>query len=290
MTKDIQIKSLGSRISTWGEGPLWWNQSLYYVDIEGKAIIELNTETQNEQIWQFEQRIGCLAPIDKTQLLYAGDTGIYRFNTQNGESTFIADPESGLKENRFNDGKCDPMGRFWAGTISLKKIQGTAALYCLDAQQSVTQKLANLTNSNGLAWSADATRFFHIDTPLRRIHTYKYDKNTGSIQDKMTLVDTQALGFDSSPDGMTIDTEDNLWVAFCHGGCVAQFNSRNGELIECIQLPVIETTACTFGGPNLDRLFVTTGIKKDLKETGAGKLYVIDGLRSKGRLANSYTI
>jgi sugar lactone lactonase YvrE len=290
MSQDIRITSLGSRISTWGEGPLWWNQSLYYVDIEGKAIIKLNTETQNEQIWQFDQRIGCLAPIDKTQLLYAGDTGIYRFNTQNGESTFIADPESDLKENRFNDGKCDPMGRFWAGTISLKKIQGTAALYCLDAQQSITQKLANLTNSNGLAWSADATRFFHIDTPTRCIHSYQYDNYSGSIQDKTTLVDTQAHGFDSSPDGMTIDREDNLWVAFCHGGCVAQFDSKNGALIQSIELPVVETTACTFGGHNLDRLFVTTGIKKDLREANAGKVFVIDGLKIQGQATHPFKI
>ena len=290
MAEDIRISTIGSRESIWGEGPLWWNQSLYYVDIEGKAIIQLNTETESERIWQLDQRIGCIAPIDNQRLLYAGDKGIFSFDTDTGDSTLIGDPEADYLDNRFNDGKCDPLGRFWAGTINLKKVKGTAALYCLDHQQTITQKLDGLTNSNGLAWSADATRFFHIDTPTRTIQSYAFEKQTGALIQQSTLVDTQAAGFDSSPDGMTIDTEDNLWVAFCHGGCVAQFDSTNGALIKSIELPVVETTACTFGGRNLDRLFVTTGLKKDLKEANAGKIYVIDGLMSKGRFANAYKI
>lgn len=288
--KDIRIRTMGSRESIWGEGPLWWNQSLYYVDIEGKAIIQLNTETESERIWQLDQRIGCIAPIDNQRLLYAGDKGIFSFDTDTGDSTLIGDPEADYLDNRFNDGKCDPLGRFWAGTINLKKVKGTAALYCLDHQQRITQKLDGLTNSNGLAWSADATRFFHIDTPTRTIQSYAFEKQTGALIQQSILVDTKAAGFDSSPDGMTIDTEDNLWVAFCHGGCVAQFDSTNGALIQSIELPVVETTACTFGGRNLDRLFVTTGLKKDLKEANAGKIYVIDGLMSKGRFANAYKI
>ena len=288
--KDIRIQTIGSRTSVWGEGPLWWNQSLYYVDIEGKAIIQLNTETESERIWQLDQRIGCIAPIDNQRLLYAGDKGIFSFDTDTGNSTLIGDPEADYLDNRFNDGKCDPLGRFWAGTINLKKVKGTAALYCLDHQQTITQKLDGLTNSNGLAWSADATRFFHIDTPTRTIQSYTFEKQTGALTQQSTLVDTQAAGFDSSPDGMTIDTEDNLWVAFCHGACVAKFDSKDGTLLQSIELPVVETTACTFGGRNLDRLFVTTGMKKDLNEPDAGKIFVIDGLSSKGYPARTYKI
>ena len=120
-SKDIRIQTIGSRESIWGEGPLWWNQSLYYVDIEGKAIIQLNTETGSERIWQLDQRIGCIAPIDNQRLLYAGDKGIYSFDTKTGDSKLIGDPEADYLDNRFNDGKCDPLGRFWAGTINLKK-------------------------------------------------------------------------------------------------------------------------------------------------------------------------
>ena len=289
-SKDIRIQTIGSRTSAWGAGPLWWNQSLYYVDIEGKAIIQLNTETETERTWQLDQRIGCIAPIDNQRLLYAGDKGIFYFDTKTGDSTLIGDPEADHLDNRFNDGKCDPFGRFWAGTINLKKVKGTASLYCLNHQQTIIQKLDGLTNSNGLAWSADAKRFFHIDTPTRTIQSYAFEKQTGVLSQQSTLVDTQAAGFDSSPDGMTIDTEDNLWVAFCHGACVAQFDSKDGTLLQTIKLPVVETTACTFGGPKLNRLFVTTGIKKDLHEPNAGKVFVIDGLNTKGYPAQTYKI
>jgi sugar lactone lactonase YvrE len=286
----LSIKAIGKRRSLWGEGPIWWNNSLYYVDIEGKAIIRLNPDSEAETVWEFSERIGCIAPCNNGQLLYAGDNGISIFDPQTNKSSSIIDPESHLPDNRFNDGKCDPYGRFWGGTISLKKIQGSAALYCLDSQQNIEKKLEGLTNSNGLAWSQDKKRFFHIDTPSRIIQAYAFDIDTSKISKLATIVDTEALGFDSSPDGMTIDEQDNLWVAFCHGGCVACFDSKSGDLLQTIKIPAIETTACTFGGQTLNRLFITTGIKKGYSEKHAGKIFVIDGLPIKGTPAFTYTL
>lgn len=286
----LSIQAIGKRHSLWGEGPIWWNDSLYYVDIEGKAIVRLNPDTGEEITWEFSERIGCIAPCNNGQLLYAGDNGISIFDTHTKKSAPITDPEPHLPDNRFNDGKCDPYGRFWAGTISLKKVQGSASLYCLSPDRNLEKKLEGLTNSNGLAWSQDKQRFFHIDTPSRSIQAYAYNGDTGGISQGSTLVDTKALGFDSSPDGMTIDREDNLWVAFCHGGCVASFNSKSGTLLQTIKIPAIETTACTFGGTAFDRLFVTTGIKKDTPENDAGKIFVIDGLPITGSPPHSYTL
>jgi sugar lactone lactonase YvrE len=286
----LKIQAIGKRHSLWGEGPIWWNDSLYYVDIEGKAIIRINPDTEEETVWEFPERIGCIAPCNNSQLLYAGDNGISIFDIQTKVSTSITDPENHLPDNRFNDGKCDPYGRFWGGTISLKKIKGSASLYCLDTNQNLEKKLEGLTNSNGLAWSQDKKRFFHIDTPSRSIQAYIYNGASAEISQATTIVDTEALGFDSSPDGMTIDVQDNLWVAFCHGGCVACFDSRNGKLLQTIEIPAIETTACTFGGTELNRLFVTTGIKKDTPENNAGRIFVIDGLPIKGTPPNTYTL
>ena len=286
----LKIQAIGKRHSLWGEGPIWWNDSLYYVDIEGKAIVRINPDTEEETVWEFPERIGCIAPCNNSQLLYAGDNGISIFDTQTKVSTSITDPENHLPDNRFNDGKCDPYGRFWGGTISLKKIKGSASLYCLDTNQNLEKKLEGLTNSNGLAWSQDKKRFFHIDTPSRSIQAYIYNGASAEISQATTIVDTEALGFDSSPDGMTIDVQDNLWVAFCHGGCVACFDSRNGKLLQTIEIPAIETTACTFGGTELNRLFVTTGIKKDTPENNAGRIFVIDGLPIKGTPPNTYTL
>jgi sugar lactone lactonase YvrE len=286
----LKIQAIGKRHSLWGEGPIWWNDSLYYVDIEGKAIIRINPDTEEETVWEFPERIGCITPCNNSQLLYAGDNGISIFDIQTKVSTSITDPENHLPDNRFNDGKCDPYGRFWGGTISLKKIKGSASLYCLDTNQNLEKKLEGLTNSNGLAWSQDKKRFFHIDTPSRSIQAYIYNGASAEISQATTIVDTEALGFDSSPDGMTIDAQDNLWVAFCHGGCVACFDSRNGKLLQTIEIPAIETTACTFGGTELNRLFVTTGIKKDTPENNAGRIFVIDGLPIKGTPPNTYTL
>ena len=286
----LNIQAIGKRHSLWGEGPIWWNDSLYYVDIEGKAIIRLNPESEEETIWEFPERVGCIAPCNNGQLLYAGDKGITIFDPQTQKCSAITDPESHLTDNRFNDGKCDPFGRFWGGTISLKKIKGSASLYCLDSQQNIEKKLEGLTNSNGLAWSQDKKQFFHIDTPSRSIQAYAYDGDTSEISQARTIINTEALGFDSSPDGMTIDSQDNLWVAFCHGGCVACFDSKNGALLQTIEIPAIETTACTFGGQALNRLFVTTGIKKNYPEKNAGKIFVIDGLPIKGTQPYTYTL
>jgi len=289
-SSSLTIQAIGKRQSLWGEGPIWWNDSLYYVDIEGKAIIRLNPYTEEETIWEFPERIGCVVPCNNGHLLYAGDNGISIFDPQTKQSSHITDPESHLPDNRFNDGKCDPYGRFWGGTISLKKFKGSASLYCLDTAKNLEKKLEGLTNSNGLTWSQDKKRFFHIDTQSRSIQAYDYNGETSEISLATTIVNTEALGFDSSPDGMTIDSQDNLWVAFCHGGCVACFDSKNGDLLQTIKVPAIETTACTFGGQALNRLFITTGIKKDYPEKHAGKIFVIDGLPITGTLPYTYTL
>ena len=102
------------------------------------------------------------------------------------------------------------------------------------------------------------------------------------------IVGTDKAGFDSSPDGMTIDAEDKIWVAFCHGGCVVRFDPASGKMLQQVDFPAAETTACAFGGPKLDRLFVTTGVKKSADEPDGGKIFVIDGIGIKGVKAVAY--
>lgn len=275
---------MGNTVSQWGEGPIWWDGYLYYVDIEGHHLRRLDPESAEESAWDVGERIGTVVPTPaKDVVIYAGDTGFVRFNLETGEKTPLADPEAALRgKNRFNDGKCDPAGRFWAGTISTVKDTGTANLYCLDTDGTCTLKVPGLTNSNGICWSADAETLYHIDTPTQEIRAYDFDPATGEIRNPRAVVDTAARGYASSPDGMTIDSEGMLWVAFCHGGCVVRFDpSKDKELLR-VDLPCIETTACAFGGPNLDRLFVTTGIKHGIDEPEAGRVFVIDGLGVQG--------
>lgn len=129
---------------------------------------------------------------------------------------------------------------------------------------------------------------FYIDTPTKQVRAYDFDSASGDLSNARVVIDTAALGFADSPDGMTIDAEDRVWIAFCHGGCVAQFDPATGECLQKVDLPCVETTACAFGGPNLDRLFVTTGIHKSILEADAGKVFVIDGLKVQGVKAFAY--
>ncbi|MDQ8193200.1 SMP-30/gluconolactonase/LRE family protein [Coraliomargarita sp. SDUM461004] len=280
----FNIQTIGQQVSTWGEGPIWWGKHLLYVDINGKKLNRLDPQTGKESVWDIGERIGTVVPTDHdNEVIYAGDNGCIRLNLSTGEKTTLADPESELRgKNRFNDGKCDPAGRFWAGTISMVKKTGSANLYCLDSDGSLSLKISDVTNSNGICWSIDAKTMYYIDTPTQEVRAYDYDLATGTISNSRVVINTAAHGYASSPDGMTIDADGMLWIAFCHGGCVVRFDPNKNQECLRIDLPCIETTACTFGGEQLDRLFVTTGIKTDLDEPDAGKVFVIDGLGIKG--------
>ena len=285
----IDISTIGTRQSKWGEGPIWWRSHLLYVDIEGHQIVRLNPETGNEQTWNVGERVGTIDPKISGGFLYAGDSGIVDFDPLTGSKYTLADPEREKRAtNRFNDGKCDPAGRFWAGTISLIKNTGDAALYMLDNDNQLQIKLPKVTNSNGICRSSDATVMYYIDTPLKKIQSFRYNIKTGGISEASVAVDTAALGYKDSPDGMTIDSTGMLWVAFCHGGCVVRFNPYTGAKLQQVDLPCLETTACAFGGAELDRLFVTTGMHKTLTEKDAGKVFVLDGIGVQGIPAFAY--
>lgn len=286
---ELTIEQIGSRSSKWGEGPIFWQDHLYYVDIEGHALIRLNPQNGEEKIWDMGERIGTVVPCQSGDLLCAGDSGIYRFNPLDGSKISLADPEAEKRpDNRFNDGKCDPGGRFWAGTISTVKKTGDASLYQLDESGSLKRMISGVTNSNGICWDQEKKLMYYIDTPTQKVTVYDYDLANGKIENSRTAVDFTKFGIEGSPDGMTMDVEGMLWVAMCHGGAVLQINPDTGELLRKVLLPCVETTACTFGGNRLDRLFVTTGIHKTLEEAGAGHVFVVDGLNAQGTPAQPY--
>ncbi len=260
-----------NHISQWGEGPIWHADRLLYVDIESHNIIAFTPSTGVEKIWNVGQRVGTVVPRASGGLVWAGDHGFYFLDEATGISTAIADPEPDLADNRFNDGKCDPAGRLWAGTINLKK-QPTAALYCLHTDLRVEKKFSPITNSNGIIWSRDGSTLFYIDTPSKKVRAFDFDITTSAITNERTIWDTtEILGV---PDGMTIDSEDRLWVAFCHGSQVLCFNPASQKVEHQINLPCIETTACAFGGTDLQDLYITTGLKPGLEEPLAGRLFV----------------
>ncbi|MBC8127936.1 MAG: SMP-30/gluconolactonase/LRE family protein [Gloeobacteraceae cyanobacterium ES-bin-144] len=274
----IRTEPVGHMRCQWGEGPIWWQGALYFVDIEGHRVHRYDPATGDEKSWDVGQRVGTVVPRENGGLVIAGDNGFLFLDEKTGALTPIADPEPDMPNNRFNDGKCSPDGRFFAGTISLTKTSGDAKLYRLNPDLTVHQAFSPVTNSNGIVWSADGKTVYYIDTP--RLEVLAFDYENGHMQNPRSIVSTGHI--EASPDGMTIDSDGNLWIAFCHGGCVSCFDPETGNELHRIALPCLETTACAFGGPDLADLFVTTGVHKTAKEEHAGRLFVIRGLSVKG--------
>jgi sugar lactone lactonase YvrE len=168
----------------------------------------------------------------------------------------LAEVEAHLPENRFNDGKCDPAGRYWAGTMSLTDQPSKGALYQLEADHTVKRLIPDVSISNGLAWTSDGGTMYFADTPTRQIAAFDYDLVTGDVNNRRTVVHIpEDQGF---PDGMTIDSEGMIWVAHWDGWQVSRWNPNTGEQLCAIPVPASQVTSCTFGGPDLDQLFITT--------------------------------
>jgi sugar lactone lactonase YvrE len=272
------IEPVSTFRARWGEGPIWWGNALYYVDIEGQKVICFNPASGTERTWDVGQRVGTVVPREAGGLVIAGDHGLLFLDEESGALTPIVDPEQDKPDNRFNDGKCSPDGRFFAGTISLVKKIGDARLYRLDPDLSLHEVFGPVTNSNGIVWSGDGKTVYYIDTPRREVLAFDYED--GHLRNPRSAVSTETV--DASPDGMTIDCEDHLWVAFCHGACVICYDPVSGKELRRIDFPCLETTACAFGGPGLSDLYVTTGIHKSVEEEHAGRLFVVRGLGTHG--------
>lgn len=199
---------------------------------------------------------------------------------------------------RFNDGKCDPAGRFWVGTMDLSCDAGKGALYCVQGHAShanIQCKVRPANIPNGIVWNRKGDTMYWIDTsqePLR-IDAFDYDLQSGTISNRRIAVNTGDRGY---PDGCAIDEDDNIWVAKWAGWCVECYDPRANKLLHRIELPVEQVTSCTFGGEQLDQLYITTaycGLSAEAKRQQplAGGLFVADlsGLAIKGMPAYSYS-
>ncbi len=263
---------VGSFVSKWGEGPIWHGNRLLYVDIEAHKVISFDPISGAEKVCDVGERVGTVVPRQQGGLVIAGDNGFAFVDESTGKVTSISDPEADLDTNRFNDGKCDPAGRFWAGTMHLGPNRtASGSVYVMHSDLRVQKKYGPVTVSNGLVWTKDARTMFYIDTPRKNVIVFDFDNHTGVISNERVAFVT--MDYPGVPDGMTIDSKDRLWVAFCHGGAIRCFD-HSGRCEAEIRFPVREVTACAFGGPNLEDLYVTTGIPGSDPEPLAGRLFV----------------
>ena len=242
-----------------GEGPCWdaRKQLLHWVDIERFELHTYNPATKTDRIINVGQHIGAAVVRKSGGFVVALRDGIYHLNEETEALEKIVDPEPDCPENRFNDGKCDPAGRLWAGTMHLPETKDNCGhLYCIDADLSVRRRVDDVSISNGLAWSPDEKTMYFIDSPTRQCVAFDYDKATGGISNRRVAV-TIPEG-EGWPDGMNIDAEGMLWIALWEGWAVRRYNPENGNLLDEIKLPVARPTSCVFGGEDLRTLYITS--------------------------------
>ena len=264
-----------------GEGSLWDEQGqvLYWIDIVQNKVFRFDPKNGSNLAFDVGENVGTVVVTINDKLLVALRTGFAWLNPETGRLTRITDPESDKPHTRFNDGKCDPRGRFWAGTMVENSSKGDGALYCLDTDLTVTRKLTGVSCSNGLVWSRDSRRLFYIDTPTRQIQCFDYDPETASLSSPRTVVEIPAEA--GAPDGMTIDEDDGLWVALFGGSKVVRYDSSSGEANFEISVAAPNVTSCAFGGPEMRELYITTarvGLNREERERYplAGSLFSAD--------------
>ncbi|MGN8644922.1 SMP-30/gluconolactonase/LRE family protein [Gracilibacillus sp. HCP3S3_G5_1] len=241
-----------------GEGPCWdeRKQVLYWTDISGKVIHRFDPQTRQNDTFRIDQMVGAVVVAEDGRLVLAAENGFYFYNTDTGQMTEIHNPEADRPENRFNDGKVDPAGRFWAGTMQKKGNDPVGSLYCLDDALEVEKKLSELRTSNGMAWDMKVKKMYFIDTPTRNIYVFDYDVENGSITNQRVAFQfPETNGF---PDGMTIDAEGMLWIAGWGAGKVSRWDPTTGEVLSVVEVPAQNITSCAFGGKDFDTLYITT--------------------------------
>lgn len=241
-----------------GEGPSWddRNKVLFWVDIAGQAINIYNPADSSNRRIALDQMPGTIVPTHSEKWIAALEHGFHDFDPANGSITKIVDPESHIAENRFNDGKCDPAGRLWAGTMGKTQHPDTGALYRLTSDGEVATTVTGVRISNGLGWSPDNKFMYYIDSPTKKVDRFEYDIAKGTIQNRQTIINLPDEA--GLPDGMTVDEEGMLWVAEWGGWRVGRWNPATGELLEEIKVPVEQVSSCCFGGEHLDELYITT--------------------------------
>jgi sugar lactone lactonase YvrE len=260
-----------------GEGPLWdhRDQHLMWIDITKGMVHRLDVQSGFDESFAVGQHVGALARRSAGGFVLAVRGGFAGLDLVTGRVEPIADTEAATPTNRMNDGKVDSGGRFWAGSMAYSEEGREGSLYRLDPDHSVKKVLTGIGISNGLGWSPDDRVMYHIDSLAGGVDAYDFSPETGQITNGRRLID---LDPDHGvPDGMTVDAEGYLWIALWNGWSVRRYRP-DGTLDGEVTLPVKQVSCCTFGGPSLSDLYITTaarGLTKEEQERqpGAGGLF-----------------
>lgn len=244
-----------------GEAAIWHpgRNSFFWVDLEAGWLYSCSENQQDLQRWQLDAPIGTVVPDESTGLVLALPGSLFRFDPDTGLKEKIVSLDQEPETNRSNDGKCDPSGRLWLGTLALDESEGAGRLYCIPAHGEPEIRIPRATIPNGIVWTRDKTTMYWIDTPTRQILAFGYEDRTGCLGDARVAVQIPPdLGM---PDGMTIDSEDMLWVAHWGGSGVYRWDPRSSALLDKIEVPAPNVTSCAFGGTDYRDMIITTARK-----------------------------
>jgi sugar lactone lactonase YvrE len=260
-----------------GESPVWdpIAACLYFVDITLGLVHRYDPETRTSRALPVGTFVGAIALTHSNDLVLAARDGFVRLDPRTGRTLRIADVEADRADQRMNDGKCDPRGRFWAGTMAIDERRGAGALYKLDPDGRVHAMLEHVSISNGLDWSDDGRSMYYVDTPTGSIDVFDFDAAEGAITNRRSFARVEAgAGW---PDGLTLDADGYLWVALWSGSAVRRY-TPDGVLDRVVPVPVSHPTSCTFGGRDLGDLYITTAAtaltpEERVREPLAGGLF-----------------
>lgn len=279
-----EVKTVIDAKARLGEGPCYDHEHnlLYWVDIEGMCLHCYDLEKNQDSYVEFTERIGCAVLVSDGNLLLGLQKRLAIYDPKSKAVETILMIEDGHDVTRINDGKCDPYGNFWFGTMDMNTTDPIGSLYCLQSSGG-TYRLTKMdgihpTISNGLAWSEEGSEFFYIDTPTEQVMKYNVELGAQRLSEAKPVISfADQVG---SPDGMTIDDEGMLWIAHWGGGRVTRWDPATGKCLNTLFLPATNVTSCAFVGINLDELYITTareGLSEEhlINEPYAGGVFMV---------------
>jgi sugar lactone lactonase YvrE len=255
-TTDQPVCVLDAKAQT-GESPVWVaeEQALYWTDIPGKTLNRLDPASGDNRVWPMREEVGCFALREKGGLVAALRSGFAFIDLEGGGVEPIVDPEAHLPDQRFNDGRCDRQGRFWAGTMNEPRSARSGALYRLDADRRCTRMADDVMVANGLAFSPDDRLLYWSDSRALTIWVFDFDAASGQIANRRVFARLEP--HQGGPDGAAVDAEGGYWIA-CYRGARVMRLDPEGRIERKIRLPTSRITMCAFGGPDLTTLYITT--------------------------------
>lgn len=309
MTKvELIAKPVLAARASLGEGAIWDNEKkrLYWIDINNCLLNSFDPLSGINKSLKLPAKPGCVVRRATANgggfiIGMGGEFVHLKVVDDLSESIYtisvLAYPEEHVVANRMNDGKCDPAGRFWCGSMDVGCNYPSGNLWMLDKRQKLAHKLADVTISNGIVWNKAKDTMYYIDTATNRVDAFDYDNDTAIISNRRPLVVNQWGGHF---DGMTIDSEDNLYIAVWGGSAVQKVSSASGQLLASIAVPgVLNVTSCAFGGDQLQDLYITSAQQEshpkaskapneEHSETNAGDLFKIHLSDCQGLPAYQY--